>query len=142
LTMPTVSGPAPLSRPAAQPAGAASAPLARMRDQSSGIWPGRCRARDTASAAPRRAAPAAAPRTAARAPRFPVSAAPATAPSTLALRTCCLRLGPLPAPGPRSVATVVTYRPRFAFPIDVQVDDGAGRLAMAGARPRLERRGV
>ena len=97
-------------RPPAQPAGAASAPLARMRDHSSGIWPGRCRVRDTASAAPRKAAPAAAPRTAAiRAPRCPVSAAPAAAPSTLALRTCCLRLGPVRAAAPRLVVTVVSY---------------------------------
>ncbi len=96
----TGTGPAPVSRSAAQPSGAASAPLARIRDHSAGISPGRCLARATASAAPRPAAPASAPTAAAARPRCAVSVAPATAPISPANPTCCNR----------SFATKRTYR--------------------------------
>src|SRR6266545_2997318 len=66
---PTATGPAPVRRWAAHPSGAASAELVAMRCHSAGISPGRCRARATASEAPRPTAPATAPTAAAFAPR-------------------------------------------------------------------------
>ena len=109
--VPTATGPAPVSRPAAQPSGAASAALAAMRCHSAGISPGRCRARATASDAPqpggarrpRRAAPA-------RRPRWPVSAAPASAADGAGEEHRTRRAAPVPGvvrghgpnvPGPR-----------------------------------------
>ena len=41
VTAPTATGPAPVSRPAAQPIGAARAVLTAIRCQSAGISPGR-----------------------------------------------------------------------------------------------------
>ena len=87
--MATGTGPVPVSRSAAQPSGAASAPLIRMRDHRAGISPGRCVARATASAAPSPAAPASAPMAAAARPRCAVSATPASPPITLAVPICC-----------------------------------------------------
>ena len=73
-------GASPSERPAAHPSGAASAALIAIRCHSAGISPGRCRARATASEAPRPTAPATAPAAAALAPLWPASDAPAKPP--------------------------------------------------------------
>ena len=93
-TVATGTGPAPVTWSAAQPSGAATAPLAMIRDHRAGISPGRCRARATASTAPSPAAPASAPRAAARGPRWAARAAPASAPIKLAAPICWARSGP------------------------------------------------
>ena len=84
----TGSGPAPDRRLAAQPSGAARAPLMTMRDHRAGISPGRCVARASASAAPSPAAPASAPAAVAALPRREVRAAPASAPIAPATAIC------------------------------------------------------
>ena len=104
--MATGTGPTPASRSAAQPSGAATAPLAMIRDHSAGISPGRCRARATASTAASPAAPPSAPSTTARRPRCAASAAPASAPSTPAAPADPAR----PGPAASSEATQGTYR--------------------------------
>ena len=99
-TAATGSGPAPVRRCAAQPAGAAIAPLAMIRDQRAGISPGFCRDLAMVSAAITTAPPATAPATARLFDRPPeVSAAPASAP-----------IGPTEAHCRRSFATLRTYR--------------------------------
>ena len=98
-----VPRPSPLGRPAR-----------RWRGCATTAQESRRAAAVPATRLPRR--PGKAPRLPRRAPRPALPGAPspppATAPSTLALTTCCLRLGPVRAPAPRSFATVVTYRPR------------------------------
>jgi len=81
---PTTTGPAPVSLPSAQPSGAISATLITMRDHSAGIWPGRCRARATASETASVSPPSTAPATMTDAPQPAVIDTPATAPMTLA----------------------------------------------------------
>src|SRR5215472_9961777 len=108
VAAPTTTGPAPVSRSAAHPSGATSAALVAIRAHSGGISPGRCRARATASQAASAAAPATAPTPAARGPRCPVSAAPATPPMTPATTTPCFRS---PCTPRSSAATLETYRP-------------------------------
>ena len=81
-TTPTTTGPAPVSFPSAQPNGAISATLITMRDHNAGIWPGRCRARATASETASVRAPSTAPATMMDAPQPAVIDAPAIAPMT------------------------------------------------------------
>src|SRR5215813_3119423 len=132
VAAPTATGPAPVTRPAAHPSGATSAALVAIRAHSGGISPGRCRARATASQAASAAAPATAPTPAAREPRCPVNAAPATPPMTPATMAGCFR----PAGVPRlSAAIPETYRPR-ALPRHT-----AGNTSCSSVPPGLARGG-
>lgn len=80
VAVPTASGPAPVTFSEAHPSGAASAVLTAMRWHSAGISPSFCRARATASDAPRPTAPTnAAPATDLN-PRCAASDAPARPP--------------------------------------------------------------
>jgi len=113
-TTPTVNGPLPLSRPPAQPAGAASAPLATMRKPQlrNLAGPLRCPRDGFRGTQERRTGCP----TAHRGPRsaVPLQRRPATAPSTLALRTCCLRLGPVRAPTAHSLNASIACASRRA----------------------------
>ena len=90
--VPTATGPAPVTRPATHPSGATMAVVTAMRCHNSGISPGRCRARATASETPSPTAPTTAPTVPAFLPRWPMSAAPASPPMAPANATDPRRL--------------------------------------------------